>query len=238
MRDQGFLTPIDSGETPRFQAAGDSALLVIFGDRIDLPVNRRLQAVARAIARAQSRQPLPGLGEVVPGYVTLLIHFDPAQLNNLTVEQFVRQNLTTDEEQYALPGRVEIPVIYGGEAGPDLAYVAKYCGLSEREVIRIHSGREYPVYMMGFTPGFPYLGGLDPVIAAPRLSTPRSRVPGGSVGIAGEQTGIYPLESPGGWRIIGRTPLRLFDPAREPPFLLSPGDLVRFVPVSTREKLV
>ncbi len=129
------------------------------------------------------------------------------------------------------PRRVEIPVCYGGEYGPDLAFVAQHNHLGEAEVIRIHSAREYPVYLMGFTPGFPYLGGMDPAIAAPRLNTPRSRIPGGSVGIAGEQTGIYPVDSPGGWRIIGRTDLRLFDITSEPPFLLAPGDVVSFMPV-------
>jgi KipI family sensor histidine kinase inhibitor len=133
------------------------------------------------------------------------------------------------------PRRVEIPVKYGGEEGPDLGFVAAHNHLSEAEVIRMHASHEYPVYLMGFTPGFPYLGGLDPAIAAPRLSAPRSLVPGGSVGIAGEQTGIYPQDSPGGWRIIGRTRLRLFDLTRDPPFLLAPGDIVVFTPVPALE---
>ncbi|RPJ39395.1 MAG: 5-oxoprolinase subunit PxpB [Chloroflexi bacterium] len=217
---------------PRFQPAGDSALLVTFANRIDLAANRQAHMLARAIARAAAVQSLPGLGEAVPGYITLLVHYNPLQLDYAAVEQFVRQNFSNEAVQLLEPRRVEVPVIYGSENGPDLAFVAGHCGLSEAEVIRIHAGRDYPVYMMGFTPGFPYLGGMDPAIAAPRLSSPRSLVPGGSVGIAGEQTGIYPVDSPGGWRIIGRTPLRLFDPTREPPFLLSPGDLVRFVPLA------
>lgn len=212
---------------PRFQPAGDSALLVTFGEQIDLAINRRVHRLARALAG----RPLPGLGEAVPGYAALLIHYDPLLLDYPILETFVRQNLSSGEVLALEPRRVEVPVTYGGEAGPDLGFVAAHAGLSEAEVIRIHSGRDYPVYMMGFTPGFPYLGGLDPAIAAPRLSTPRTRVPAGSVGIAGEQTGVYPLDSPGGWRIIGRTALKLFDPTREPPFLLAPGDLVRFVPV-------
>jgi KipI family sensor histidine kinase inhibitor len=221
-----------SDRWPRFQPAGDSALLVTFDERIDLVANRKAHDLAQALVHAQVAQPLPGLGEAVPGYVTLVVHYDPLLLDYSTVEQYVWQNLSAGETQAIEPRRVEVPVIYGGEAGPDLAFVAEHCGLAEAEVIRIHSGRDYPVYMMGFTPGFPYLGGMDAAIAVPRLSTPRSRVPGGSVGIAGEQTGIYPLDSPGGWRIIGRTSLRLFEPTREPPFLLAPGDLVRFRPVS------
>jgi KipI family sensor histidine kinase inhibitor len=232
MWDQGNLAPEQIAALPRFQPAGDSALLVTFGEQIDLAANRQAHALGLAILEAQSRHLLPGLGEAVPGYVTLLVHYDPLRLNYKTVEHFVRQNLANAEGQAVEPRQVEVPVVYGDEAGPDLAFVAEHCGLAESEVIRIHSERDYPVYMMGFTPGFPYLGGMDPAIAAPRLSSPRSRVAGGSVGIAGEQTGIYPLDSPGGWRIIGRTPLRLFDPTRESPFLLAPGDLVRFVPVS------
>ena len=127
---------------------------------------------------------------------------------------------------------VEIPTLYGGENGPDLSFVAEHNGLTVEEVVRIHSSRDYPVYMMGFTPGFPYLGGMDGRIAAPRLNSPRTNVPAGSVGIAGEQTGIYPMESPGGWQIIGRTETTLFDPNHEKPFLLAPGDQVRFVPVN------
>ena len=119
----------------------------------------------------------------------------------------------------------------GVNIGPDLDFVSRHCGLTQAEVIALHSAGEYPVYMMGFTPGFPYLGGMDRRLACPRLETPRTRIPAGSVGIAGEQTGIYPLESPGGWRIIGRTPLRLFDLQREPPCLLAPGDMVRFVSI-------
>lgn len=216
---------------PRFQPAGDSALLVTFGEQIDLGLNRQAQALARALAE----HPLSGLGEAVPGYATLLVHYDPLLLNYQDVIDWLSdlesQRLSAGGALAYQPRRVEIPVVYGGEAGPDLAFVAEHSRLPVDEVIRIHAGRDYPVFMMGFTPGFPYLGGMDPRIAAPRLATPRSRVPGGSVGIAGEQTGVYPVDSPGGWRIIGRTALKLFDPASEEPFRLAPGDLVRFVPV-------
>lgn len=234
----------------RFEPAGDSALLVTFcgqtgpagqtspagktgpAGKISPEANRRAHALAGAIQQALSVEPLLGLGEAVPGYVTLLVHYDPGLLDYSTVAEFVRRNLSSAEVPALNSRRVEVPVVYGGEAGPDLGFVASHCGLSEAEVVRIHSSRDYPVYMMGFTPGFPYLGGMDPAIATPRLSTPRKRVQGGSVGIAGEQTGIYPLDSPGGWQIIGRTQMVLFDPEREPPFLLAPGDLVRFTPVS------
>lgn len=221
-----------STRLPRFEPAGDSALLVTFSERINPVVNHQAHALAYAIRQAQSNQPLAGLGEAVPGYVTLLVHYDPGLLDYETVEMYVRRNLSTTNAPALIPRRVEVPVVYGGEEGPDLAFVADHCGLSEADVVGVHSGRDYPVYLMGFTPGFPYLGGMDPTIAVPRLSTPRKRVPGGSVGIAGEQTGIYPLDSPGGWQIIGRTRMVLFNPDRESPFLLAPGDLVRFVPVS------
>lgn len=212
---------------PRFQPAGDSAVLITFSDQINLAVNQRILRLAQRLRASPQR----GLVEVVEGYITLMITYDPLELNYAAVENLLQQLLDEREEGLPNPHRVEIPVIYGGMHGPDLAFVAEHNQLSIEDVIRLHAGRDYPVYMMGFMPGFPYLGGMDPQIAAPRLETPRSRVPAGSVGIAGEQTGIYPLDSPGGWRLIGRTPLRLFDPSREPPFLLNPGDVIQFVPI-------
>lgn len=213
---------------PRLSPAGDGALLVTLGARIDPQINRRVRALASRLAAA----PLDGSLEHVPGYASLLVVYDCLKLDYGQVESWVQHNLEgLVEEQLEDSHRIEIPVIYGGEHGPDLADVAGANHLSVEEVIAIHTGRDYPVYMMGFTPGFPYLGEMDRSIATPRLSTPRTRVPAGSVGIAGDQTGIYPVDSPGGWRIIGWTPLRLFDPKRQPPFLLAPGDLVRFVAV-------
>ena len=132
-------------------------------------------------------------------------------------------------------GLVELPVLYGGFCGPDLSFVAQHAGMTEQQIIDIHSAADYLIYMLGFTPGFPYLGGMDARIAVPRLSSPRVKIPAGSVGIAGEQTGVYPIASPGGWQIIGRTPLKLFDPGREQPFLLSAGQTVRFVPIDEAE---
>jgi KipI family sensor histidine kinase inhibitor len=218
-----------------FQPAGDSALLVILGGQIDLATNRRVHALARRLAE----HPLEGAGEAVPGYTTLLVHYDPLRVGYERLAGWVEEALAgpppgaagLEEGPADLPAarRVEIPVRYGGEWGPDLEDVAQHCGLSTAEVVRIHTAGEYSVFLIGFLPGFPYLGGMDKAIACPRLATPRLCVPAGSVGIAGEQTGIYPLESPGGWRIIGRSRLLLFDIQRDPPALLAPGDMVRFV---------
>jgi inhibitor of KinA len=217
---------------PRYLPAGDAALVVEFGDRIDEAINRRVHLLAHVLAQ----DPVPGLGEAVPTYRSLLVHYDPLQLGYGDVARLVRDRLGRMEDlRLPQPRLVEVPTLYGGEFGPDIAFVARHNGISVAEVIRIHSGVDYPVYMLGFTPGFPYLGGVAAAIAAPRLETPRSRVPAGSVGIAGRQTGIYPIESPGGWRIIGRTPLALFDPYRDPPALLAAGDRVRFLSISEAE---
>jgi inhibitor of KinA len=223
---------------PRFLLAGDAALVVEFGQAlgtsaIDLEINRRVHALARALAEC----PLPGLGEAVPSYRSLLVHYDPLQLAHAEVESFVTEALQRCEDApLPEPRLVEIPTIYGGERGPDIGFVAEHNGLTVADVIRLHAGATYTVYMLGFTPGFPYLGGLPDALATPRLETPRKRVPAGSVGIAGAQTGVYPLATPGGWRLIGWTPVALFDPARTPPALLQPGDQVRFVPTEEDER--
>jgi len=213
---------------PRFLPAGDTALLVEFANDISEPVNRQVQALAHALAPAR----LPGLGEAIPAYRSLLVYYDPLQLSFTDVQEQVAA-LAARSETITLPEpvRKEIPVVYGGECGPDIEFVAQHNGLSVEQAIRLHASATYRVYMLGFSPGFAYLGGLPDALATPRLPTPRTRVPAGSVGIAGQQTGIYPLATPGGWRIIGRTPLRLFDPAQDPPTLLQAGDLVRFVPL-------
>ncbi len=211
---------------PTFLPSGDAALLVTLGETIDLATNRRAHALAAALVE----RPLPGIGEAVPGYTTLLVHYDPLALDYEQVLEWVQACLS--EASAALlpePRRIEVPVIYGGEHGPDLEFVAQHNHLSPQEVVRRHTARDYPVYLVGFTPGFPDLGGLDETIAAPRLPSPRLRVPAGSVGIAGQQTGIYSVDSPGGWRLIGWTPVKLFDPGREIPSMFAPGDVVRFV---------
>jgi KipI family sensor histidine kinase inhibitor len=168
----------------------------------------------------------------VPGYATLLIPYDPVQISFSALNDWLHEKYEVLQPLAEAQSRVvTVPVHYGGQDGPDLDFVAAHSGLTPAEVIALHTAPLYPVYFMGFAPGFPYLGGLDPRIAAPRLPSPRTCIPAGSVGIAGAQTGVYPLATPGGWRLIGRTKLPLFDPAREPPFLLSPGDRIRFVAV-------
>lgn len=207
---------------------GDSALSLELGTGIDPLLNARVHAlVARLMA-----SPLPGVREVTPAYAALLVHYDPLILDYATVRDWALGLAGDLPQQVPVSERViEIPVRYGGEDGPDLDFVARHNGLTPAEVVRIHTATEYRVYMMGFTPGFAYLGGLDARIAAPRLETPRTLIPAGAVGIAGLQTGIYPLASPGGWRLIGRTEARLFDPAADPPCLLAPGEVVKFVEV-------
>lgn len=212
-------------EYPRFLPMGDAAILVEYGREIDPEVNRRVQALARLLA-AEGRA---GVGEAVAGYSTLTVHYDSMRIANKEILAWVQECAArAGEAALPEPQRVEIPVVYGGEHGPDLEFVARHAGLTPDEVVRIHAAGEYRVYMIGFTPGFPYLGGLDERIACPRLESPRARVAAGSVGIAGSQTGIYPIDSPGGWRIIGYTPVKLFDPFQEPPCLLSAGDNVKF----------
>ncbi|MBI4482707.1 MAG: 5-oxoprolinase subunit PxpB [Acidobacteria bacterium] len=216
----------------RYLLAGDRGLVVEFGDRIDPLTHRRVLFLFQQI----TRNPIPGLQEAIPTYRSLLILYDPLVLSLNDLRARVDRWLEQEDQAELQPGRrVQIPVCYGGELGPDLEFVANFNGLSPEEVIQLHSSAEYLVYMLGFTPGFPMMGGLPEKLHTPRLPDPRLKVPGGSVGIGGQQTGIYSVEGPGGWRIIGRTPLRLFDPARPDPFLLQAGDLVQFQPVSRQE---
>jgi KipI family sensor histidine kinase inhibitor len=213
---------------PRFLPAGDTALVVEFGSEIDPLVNQQVHRLAALLAA----EPLAGVIEFVPTYRSLLIHYDPLHLTYSQVINWVDSQLPGLESTLAAGTRlVEVPTVYGGEHGPDLESAARTLGLSIDDVIQLHSAVEYRVYMMGFTPGYPYMGKLDARLQLPRLETPRTLVPAGSVAIAGLQTGIYPLSSPGGWHIIGHTRLILFDPNREAPFLFAPGDRVRFVPV-------
>ena len=205
---------------------GDSALLIKFGDEIDLSINRHVHALDALLCAKK----ITGVIETVPAYATLLVYYDPLVLSFAQIVEQVRMKMESVEENISRESRrIEVPVRYGGEQGPDLEFVAAYHRLSIKETVRIHTSREYIVYMMGFTPGFPYMGKLEDSIATPRLETPRTHVAAGSVGIAGAQTGIYPIDSPGGWRLIGRTGLQLFDPQAEAAFLFSPGDIVQFV---------
>jgi inhibitor of KinA len=204
---------------------GDSALLLRLGEQIDESIQRRIHAIC---IRLESRM-AAGAIEIVPAFTTVAVHYDPRHLGYAALAAEVlalTQNL--DEEPVGPARVVTIPVRYGGEGGPDLEYVAKRAGLSIDQVVALHTRADYLVHMIGFAPGFPYLGGLDARIACPRRDIPRPRVPAGSVGIGGNQTGIYPIESPGGWQIIGRTTLKLFDAERDPAALLRPGDRVRF----------
>ena len=213
---------------PLYKSAGDKAILVIFGDEIDLHINRRVYALDRLCFQ----EPFDGLVETVPTYTSLLVYYDPLKVDYSYVLSEVQQRVGNLKNITDLSARqVEIPTLYGGEYGPDLDFVAAYTGFSAEEVIQIHTSRDYPVYMMGFTPGFPYLGGMDERIAAPRLQNPRTHVRAGSVGIAGKQTGIYSIDSPGGWQLIGWTGARLFDADSPQPIYLSPGDVVHFIRV-------
>lgn len=206
--------------------ASDRSLLVAFREAISLETHRQVFHLTKAL------QGMRGIINLHPAYASLLVEFDPricdhAQIERLILQQEVRESMEKTEE----PRLVEIPVSYGGEFGPDLEDVARHTGLTAERVIELHSDTEYLVYFLGFAPGFAYLGGLPPQLTTPRLSAPRKRVPEGSVAIGGNQTGVYPIASPGGWRIIGHTETKLFDPAAAEPVLLRMGDRLRFTRV-------
>ena len=216
----------------RVRECGDAMLLVEFEPVIDPVVNERAIALA---ARLRGRN-LRGVRDVAPGYCTVGVHFDPLQTDLAALEAAIADDggAVAAIASPAASTPIEIGVHYGGPDGPDLGAVAAYAGCTEDEVIERHAGRDYRVYMLGFVPGFAYMGRVEPSIAAPRHRVPRERVPAGSVGIAGLQTGVYPVASPGGWQLIGRAERVMFDPNRTPPSLLAPGDLVRFVPITGR----
>ncbi len=219
-------------DSPTFSVVGDRGLLVRFGEGIDRKTNQRVQRLTSALSAAS----ISGIIEIIPAYNTVLVNYEPALISvGMCKEYALNVDLYAETDEPATLSIVEIPVIYGDEFGPDLEFVAIHNGISSDEVIRIHSSADYTVYMLGFTPGFAYLGGMSEKIAAPRLDMPRDRVEAGSVGIANLQTGIYPIASAGGWRIIGRTPSRLFRPTEQEPFLYTVGDTIRFRPVSGKE---
>lgn len=209
---------------------GDSAVTIRIGNTISEAINREVVALVHAL---QCKQ-LPGVLEIVPAYCAVSVHYDPLLLSYEQLLDALQQlDVTIDDGQPIARRIVEIPVCYGGVFGPDLSFVAQHNGLTEEEVIQRHSNGLYLVYMLGFLPGFAYMGGMDESIACPRLTSPRTRIPAGSVGIAGAQTGVYPLDSPGGWQLIGRTPLKMFAiNGEQAGFTLSAGDHVRFVPIS------
>lgn len=217
---------------------GESALLLRFGVGLDAAVNARVHAASAMLHAAH----LPGIVDIVPAYATLGLHYEPSAWadanaspahNIMAAVRSIFRTPPTETAQDA--ATLEIPVCYGGEFGPDLDALAGHAALDAAEVIARHAAGTYRVAMLGFAPGFPYLFGLDPALHMPRRASPRTRVPAGSVAVGGAQTGIYPSELPGGWQLIGRTPMRLFDARRDPPSLLMPGDTVRFVPIDARQ---
>lgn len=216
----------------RFLLTGDTSLTVEFGNEINEAINRDIRAYKIALENAG----IPGIVETVPTYRSLMVHYDPSVIPYATVRERLEKLLDEMGEIEIPPSPVlEIPVLYGGEMGPDLAFVAENAGISEEEVIRVHSSAEYLIYMLGFTPGFTYLGGMSESIATPRLKQPRVKIPAGSVGIAGTQTGVYPIDSPGGWQLIGRTPVKMYDPDRDTPILPEAGQYIKFFPVTQDE---
>ena len=218
----------------RILTAGDSSLLVEFGKEISPDINRKIAATVQLM----KEQHIEGVVDIIPAFCSLLINYEPRVISYEEMKQRMQDLIRVDAKAEAGRKRVfEIPVCYGGEYGPDIANIAKNAGLSEKEVIEIHSSRDYLIYMLGFLPGFTYLGGLDERIHTPRLATPRIKINAGSVGIGGSQTGIYPLDSPGGWQLMGMTPVKTYDPEREIPILVEAGDYIRFVPITEAEYL-
>ena len=219
-------------EAMRILTVGDCAVSVEFGQEISLEINHKVMALKMVL----EREPIRGIVELIPTYCSLLIQYDPMELRYGQLRDRL-EALVTQLDEVEMPPKqvVEIPVAYGGEYGPDLGEVARAHNISEEEVIKLHSEPEYPIYMLGFVAGFPYLGGMNKAIATPRKKSPRLKIEAGSVGIAGEQTGIYSVESPGGWQIIGRTPLKLYDVNRNEPVLLKAGQYIKFKPITKEE---
>lgn len=219
-------------EKARFLISGDKGLVVEFGNEISEAANIKVRNLYLAIQKSG----LKGIYEMIPTYRSLLIQYNPLETD---IERLTGRLSEIEDSLDSIvlpkPRILEIPTLYGGEFGEDLKFVAVHNGLSEAEVIEIHSSVDYRIYMLGFSPGFPYLGGMSEKIETPRLKTPRTKISAGSVGIAGKQTGVYPMESPGGWQLIGRTPLKLYDPERSTPIMLRAGDYLRFVSIGKAE---
>jgi len=215
---------------PFLRRVGDSAVLVEFSERIDPDINDFIVRLAGAVEASA----IAGVRDVVPAYGSLMVHFDPRRTDFEELSTRLRAPVAAREPAGSRPP-TRIPVCYEGEFGPDLADVAAVHGITASDVVALHARPTYRVFMLGFIPGFPYMGIVDEAIATARLDVPRSRVSAGSVGIAGRQTGIYPADSPGGWRILGRTPVRLFDPAAAKPFRFAAGDLVQFYAIDRDE---
>lgn len=218
----------------KYIPCGDKSLLVEFGNSISPEINSKIRSFVLTLGKKE----IEGIEELIPTYRSILISYNPLIIKYRELVnklEYIEENL--EESSYTKVRIFEIPTVYGGEYGPDIDYVADYNNLSVKEVIDIHTSKPYLIYMLGFTPGFTYLGGMSEKIETPRLEKPRTKIPAGSTGIAGMQTGIYPIDSPGGWQLIGRTPVKLYNPYEEPPVLLSTGDYVQFVKISENEFL-
>ncbi len=219
-------------EKIKYLPLGDKALVMEFGNQISKDINAKIRNVMRQLSEVE----ISGIEELLPTYRSIMIMYEPLKIeyDNLVskLEMLSDTKAESGEEEIRI---VEIPTMYGSEYGPDIEYVAEHNHITVDEVIKIHTGTDYLVYMLGFTPGFTYLGGMSEKIATPRLPSPRTAIPAGSVGIAGSQTGMYPSETPGGWQLIGRTPVKLYNPESEPPVLLNAGDYVRYVSVNQQE---
>ncbi len=218
----------------RIRPAGDQALLVEFGAEINPRINRQVHEFAH---RAGVHK-ISGIGEMVSSYCSVLVYFDPLHLSFSQTASWVKEFLSPKPSETDSPSEIKrIPVLYGGEFGPDISFVADHNQITVDEVIRLHTGETYLVYVVGFSPGFAAMGSVPLKIQAPRLASPRTKVPSGAVGIGGQQTGIYAVESPGGWQLIGRTPLILFDLHKDPPSFFQAGDYARFYAIDEKEFL-
>ena len=219
-------------EKIRVLTAGDSALLLQFEQRIGEDVNRRISATVKLLKMQQ----IEGIVDMIPAYASLLVQYNPLVIRYEEIYKRVSAIVKMDTKVESMEKKVwEIPVLYGGELGPDFSYVAEHAGISGEELIRLHSEEDYLVYMLGFLPGFTYLGGLEEKLHTPRLENPRVKIPAGSVGIGGSQTGVYPVDSPGGWQLIGRTPVKMYDPEKQDPILVQAGEYIHFYPITDAE---
>lgn len=216
----------------KYLTAGDSAVVMEFGNEVSEEINAKIRNTIEKL----ENEKIEGIIELTPTYRSITVKYNPLEISYKKLIEVLNkfENIKVDNENVKVK-LVEIPTVYGDEYGQDIAFVAENANISQEEVIKIHTGKDYLVYMLGFAPGFTYLGGMDEKIATPRLKSPRLKIAAGSVGIAGSQTGMYPSESPGGWQLIGRTPLKLYDEKSNPPVFINAGDYIRYVQISETE---